>query len=273
MLFSFIDRSNDMTKRDYISANWSDLLNANGLNDFESLWEIHLEKVDEPNIGRGGWSQAFVWSLSAPNGIDRKIVVKRQQNYTSRTPAHPLKGIPTLRKEYRNIKRCHQLGIPTVNIVYYGFRNTGDGLRAILITEYLGGYIDANQLAYQWYECGITSLSHRIFVIQEVASVIRKLHCNGLQHGHLQPKHILIKMDNSKVSVRLLDLENLRSNLIWNRHRVVDLSTLNRRIRFWSNSDKLRFLRAYLGIDRLDRSARRLCHRILRRTTLKNRQE
>jgi tRNA A-37 threonylcarbamoyl transferase component Bud32 len=259
-----------MTKGDYISADWSELLNANGLADFESLWGAHLEKVDEPNFRHRGWSQVFLWTLINSNGTDRKIIVKRQQDYTSRTPAHLLRGIPTLKKEFSNIRRCHRLGIPTMDVIYYGLRNTENGYRAILITEYLQGYLDTNQLALQWHQRGIPPISQRNSVIEEIASIIRKLHCLGLQHGHLQPKHVLVKMDNSKVDVRLLDLECLRSNLIGNRHRVVDLSTLNRRVKYWSNPEKLRFLRAYLQIDRLDNSARRLCRRIIRRTIKKN---
>jgi len=80
-------------------------------------------------------------------------------------------------------------------------------------------------------------------------------------------------LDSGQVDVRLLDLEGIRFVMIGNRHRIVDLSTLNRRSRWWSNSDKLRFLCAYLEIDRLDSSGRRFCRRILRRTMRKNRQE
>ncbi|MHC4131850.1 MAG: lipopolysaccharide kinase InaA family protein [Planctomycetota bacterium] len=262
-----------MCDGDYISENWSEIFISHGLSNFESLWELQLGAIDEPNIRRVGWSQVFRWSLSADNGDLRKLIVKRQQNYMSRTAAHPIRGIPTLRKEFHNIQRCHRLGIPTMEVVYYGERNNNEGLRAILVTEYLEKYIDLNQLAHQWQQQGSSQNAQKTSVIKATAFLVSKLHNLGLKHGHLYPKHILVNLDNGQVDVRLLDLESVRFVMIGNRHRIIDLSTLNRRSRWWSNSDKLRFLCAYLGIERLDSSGRRLCRRILRRTMKKNREK
>ena len=94
-----------MSGKDYISHEWNDLLIQHGLTDFESLWKLPLEAVDESNVGRGGWSQGFLMSLAAPDGTVRKAIVKRQQNHLSRTAVHLIRGIPTFRKEFHNIQR------------------------------------------------------------------------------------------------------------------------------------------------------------------------
>jgi hypothetical protein len=262
-----------MCDGDYISENWNEIFISHGLSNFESLWKLQLEAIDEPNIRRGGWSQVFRWNLSADNGNLHKLIVKRQQNYMSRTTSHPVKGIPTLRKEFHNIQRCRRLDIPTIEVVYYGEHNNMEGHRTILVTEYLEGYNDLNQLAHQWQQHGLSPNTQKRSVIKATAFLVRQLHSLRLQHGHLSPKHILVNLDNRQIDARLLDLEGVRFVMIGNRHRIVDLSTLNRRSRWWSNSDKLRFLCAYLEIDRLDSSGRRFCRRILRRTMRKNRQE
>jgi len=42
--------------KDFISKNDMPVLAANGLADFEALWQLKLVQVDEPNIRRGGIS-------------------------------------------------------------------------------------------------------------------------------------------------------------------------------------------------------------------------
>ena len=39
------------------------LLERNGLADFDALWAVQLEAVDEPNTSGGGWSSVFRMDL------------------------------------------------------------------------------------------------------------------------------------------------------------------------------------------------------------------
>lgn len=49
----------------FIASADQPLLMRHDLADFESLWNIRLDAVDEPNTGRGGWSSVFRLDLTA----------------------------------------------------------------------------------------------------------------------------------------------------------------------------------------------------------------
>ena len=97
------------------------------------------------------------------------------------------------------------------------------------------------------------------------AALIRKLHSHQRCHGHLYPKHIMVKTEGDTVDARLIDLEGMQYIPLSRRHLIKDLSVLNRRNQFWPNTDKLRFILAYLGKEKLDKDAKRFCKKILNR--------
>ena len=80
------------------------LLERNGLADFDALWNLQLDAVDEPNTRRGGWSSVFRMDLDGQG-----FYLKRQSNYLTRTLHSPL-GEPSFAREFRNIQR--QLSAP-----------------------------------------------------------------------------------------------------------------------------------------------------------------
>jgi tRNA A-37 threonylcarbamoyl transferase component Bud32 len=253
-----------MCKKDYLAAPWRALFSEQGLADFEALWNLSLDSIDEANFRGCGWSQVSLLSLRAAEGVNVKMIVKRQVNYLKRTPAHPISGIPTLKSEFANIQRCRQWDIPTMHAVYYAERRDSREYRAILITEYLEGYVSLDDLARQLKQKG-----RRTEAIKAVACVLKKLHEHRLRHGHLHPKHILVNPAPGELDVRLIDLECMYQTLTVGQCNVTDLSTLDRRLKHCHNSERMRFLHTYTGLDHLDRAAKRLCRRILKRTQKK----
>jgi len=253
----------------YIDPKWEKALVDAGLTDFEAMWNVSLETVDDTNVRRGGWSQAYIMPLRLDGGKAIRTIVKRHMNHSTRTIAHPVIGIPTLRREFHNIQQCHRFNIPTVEAVYYAERHEPGKRRAILVTEYLEGYVSLHDLVLQWRRQGWPDPSERRPVIEAVARCIRQLHRHKLQHGHLQPKHILLRSDHGEVDARLIDLECMRATPTRRRCRVRDLTTLYRHLRSCSNPDRLRFALAYAQTQRLDARTRRLCHQVLARTRRK----
>lgn len=250
--------------RNYTSGHWAGLPIRGNQVDFEALWGLSLEAVDVPNTGRGGRSEVFLMPIRTGQ-TTVTMVVKRQVNHMT----HSIISVPTFRREYRNIRRCHRLSIPTVDVVYYGERRDDKGRRAILVTEFLQGYVSLDSLLRQYAMQGPVEKMERTAVTQAVARVIRKVHRCRLSHGHLQPKHILLKRINGTIDVRLIDLECMHPRLAIGHHRIRDLATLNRHLSQCPNPDKLRFVLAYTGVSRLDRKTKRLCHRILARSKQK----
>ncbi|MHC5083530.1 MAG: lipopolysaccharide kinase InaA family protein [Planctomycetota bacterium] len=240
-------------------------MKANGLADFQALWEAPLEPVDMPNEDRGGWSQVFFLTLKADDGSVRKAIVKRQYGHLTRTPLHLIKGIPTFRREFHNIQCCADKDINSMTTVFYAERKIKGRHHAILVTEFLDGYIQLDKLGLQWKAKRLGNQTQRRAVIAASAALVKKLHAHQICHGHLYPKHIMVKLSGDEVDARLIDLEGMRYIPVSKRHLIKDLSVLNRRNQHWPNTDKLRFILAYLGKEKLDKNAKRFCMKIFNR--------
>ena len=93
---------------DFLAADDRALLERNGLATFDALWAKQLDAVDEPNTSRGGWSSVFRLELDGQG-----YYLKRQSDYLTRTLHRPF-GEPSFAREFRNISRYRQLGIPAL---------------------------------------------------------------------------------------------------------------------------------------------------------------
>ena len=125
---------------DFLAGAERGLLERNGLADFDALWNLQLDAVDEPNTSRGGWSTVFRMDLEGQG-----FYLKRQSNYLTRTLHSPL-GEPSFAREFRNIQRYQQLGIPALEAVFFGERKVAGERRAILMTRALDGWNDLDSL-------------------------------------------------------------------------------------------------------------------------------
>jgi hypothetical protein len=72
------------------------------------------------------------------------------------------------------------------------------------------------------------------------------LHRARIQHNALYPKHIFVSVDGDAAQVSLIDLEKARRKLSVRSAAMRDLDSLNRRSG-GSLTDRMRFLRAYVG--------------------------
>ena len=252
-----------LSRREYKAPQWIRALEREGL-DFDSLWQIELEPIDEPNTGRGraGWSSVSRFSLKMEAGEERHLILKRQLNHFGRTLLHPFRGIPTFEREFSSIIRYKRAGIPAIEPVYFGRRRSAEGVRAILVTEFLQGYTPLDEMIRAWQRQGPPGREERDRLLQGIASVVRKLHDHGFQHNCLYPRHLLVGEEEGELRVRVIDLEKSKFRPLRNWRRIRDLESLHRRTEWWTISDRLRFLKAYCGTDRLDRTARRLCRKI-----------
>ncbi|OQY17951.1 MAG: hypothetical protein B6I36_08060 [Desulfobacteraceae bacterium 4572_35.1] len=264
----------------YSNPQWNDILTNNNLRSFDQFWNLQLEAVDEGNIGRGknGWSRVCIHTLESANGTPRRIIIKRQSNYRSRTATHPLRGIPTFVKEYAFIKRYEQLEIPAMKAVYCATRKHAGEQQAILVTEYLEDYqslfdlLNETQLRnnpaqrQQWQK-----------VLHSVAQLATNLHARNLEHRCLFPKHIFVPNQILQQKAQqitqwescLIDLEKTRWKPWGDGHRVRDLTALARRTPQLSNRDRILFLRSYFGIEQLDTKAKKLWSQVAQRVNKK----
>lgn len=222
---------------DFLAAEDRALLQRHGLDSFEALWAQQLDAVDEPNTSNDGWSSVFRLELEGQG-----YYLKRQSNYLTRTLSHPF-GEPSFSREFRNISRYRQLGIPALQAVFYGQRKVGGEVRAILLTRALDGWDDLDSLLQCWPT--LTAAQHTT-ILKACGQLARNLHGMRQVHGCFYPKHIFMQTTASGYQAQLIDLEKTRPLLFGQRDRVKDLEPLLRRASIWSNDDVRQLLSAYL---------------------------
>ena len=213
---------------DFIAAEDRAILERHGLADYDALWALQLEAVDEPNTERGGWSSVYRLDLG-----EAAYYLKRQSNHLTHSLLRPL-GEPTFAREFRNIRRYAALGIPALQAAFFAERRLPGERRAILLTRALDGWQDLDHWLQGWAQL-------------DGARRAAILHAAGQVHGCFYPKHIFLKEHGEGFAAQLIDLEKTRPLLLGERDRIRDLEPLLRRASVWSEAEVRQLLAAYLG--------------------------
>lgn len=105
----------------------------------------------------------------------------------------------------------------------------------------------------------------RFALVRAVAALVARLHAAGFWHKDLYVGNILLAPDGG---LGLIDCERVERRaggppLRW---RVKDLAAVDMSARWATRADRARFLRAYLGVERLDAAARRLARAVRRKS-------
>lgn len=172
--------------------------------------------------------------------------------------------------EWRAIRACHAIGVPTMTAVAYGERGAGPARRlSFLVTEAIEPAVDLDVFTRDWRERPPSPALKRA-LIAEVASIARRMHAGGINHRDFYLCHFLLRQTPGPAPdvprLALIDLHRaqLRTSTP-RRWRDKDLAAL-----YFSaldigltRRDRLRFLRAYFPAplrDTLRREARLLEH-------------
>ncbi|MES2791129.1 MAG: lipopolysaccharide kinase InaA family protein, partial [Planctomycetota bacterium] len=154
------------------------------------------------------------------------------------------------------------VGIPTMTPVAWGH----NGRESLLVTLAIDG---CDKLS-DWMKrtprpTTPEQVAAKSRLIREIAAVTRKMHHAGMHHQDLYAGHILLPHDASR-GIHILDLGRVRRcrhlGTIW---IVKDLAQLHYSAHWFTTTDRLRFLIAYLGRP-LQTADRALIRRILRKT-------
>lgn len=224
----------------FIHPQYSDLLNANGLENFEAVWNKAIDWFEEPNKRRGGWSGVGRLALKTADGSEVYVFVKKQQNHGRRTGRHPIQGEPTFRREFKNLQFLYKHQFAAPNVVYYG--EDKQTQRAILVTLALSVYQPLDEF---WQgQAAAWDAPRKAEFIKALASNVRRLHDLGMVHRALYPKHIFVHT-SQPLEFAVIDLEKARlSGLDWYR-TYFDLAALFRHATWWGQDDQLVFFKAY----------------------------
>jgi hypothetical protein len=251
--------------RDLVDPRVAAALAHEGINGWDGLWSLDYPWVQSPNRRRGGFQGVVRRELTLPDGGSLVVYLKVHRNRVSRTPAHPFKGIPTLRREVEALKRLDGLGIPVTKPVYYAERTVGGERRAMMMTEELAGFESLEDRVTRWCEEGWPPPSERADLIRSLARILDTVHARVLKMNAYTEEHIFVKGSGAGTEICLIDCE--RCKRVWSGAyaRVGDLATFDRTTMRWSRTDRWRFLKAYLGNPATSAGIKGLWNKVLAR--------
>jgi hypothetical protein len=226
----------------YISERHRALLTRQGLFTHAGFWGLQWDWVENPNRRRNGWSGVSRHTFFDDEAGHFSIFVKRQENHNYRSLRHPLHGRPTFFSELCNTLRLKQIGVPTVEPVFYGEHREGNKPQAVLATIALEGYSELNYMLKDTF----LTVPIRQAILHRLADVVQLMHLHHLQHNSLGGNHVLVKLEKDDTfDLRILDLEKMRHNFRPMDTAVKDLEKFIRRTPRLTTDERTEFLLHY----------------------------
>ena len=192
--------------------------------DFSYWWNIPGDWVEPPNERRDGWS-----GMLRVKRDECLLYVKRQRNHMCRTLRHPF-GWPTASREWHYLQRLRGLGILAPVPLFHDVRLTPKGQEAVLVTEELAGFAALDTFA------GLDA-ERKAILAEAIGTRLGMLHRSRLQHSSLYDKHVMIRWDEGRPEVALIDLEKMRPRLTRRAAASHDLEQFRRRQKVFGDSE------------------------------------
>jgi len=177
------------------------------------------------------------------------------------------------RREWENIWKIRQLGIPTVDPVGFGEkRRWGWEVESFLISQELTGACRLSEYLPRHFLLPLDPalLFRKRHLVRQLALLVRRMHEGGLFHRDLYLGHLFVRpQEEGGLELYLMDLQRVIPSR-WRAHRwrVKDLASLNFSAPkgWFTLTDRLRFYTEYRGITRLSRSDKDIIRRISRKS-------
>ena len=234
-----------------------DLITRHGLRDFDRLM-----RRDDGEVMKHAIAQRKTVRLRLPDGS--AIYLKRHY------PAGFIAGLkkllkfspePTAFDEFKHIAAFNQCGIPAVTPISAGKRTAGPlQTESFLVTLALQDCAKLDE-----YLAEQLSFAAKSALIAQTAGLVKKMHAAGFNHRDLYLCHILRE---SSGKLYIVDLHRVqRRAQVPERWQIKDIAALNYSApRTVSRTDRLRFLKAYLGSGHLTSGDKRFILKVLKKT-------
>ncbi len=233
------------------------LLAQLGVRDFREAMTAGIgQPLDKP--GLPGWRRRSRVVLQDLVGSDRVLYLKRflrpplkaqMERFRLGAWRHGTAWI-----EWNNIRRLESAGVPTMRPVAFAEKLAAGvwEVASLLCTEQVPGESLERWLPQEW-NCAVRTFgpAWRRQAATQLAAIVRRMHAAGLFHRDLYMSHVFVKVEpDGRTAFHLIDLQRmLRTRLRRRRWRVKDLAALagSAPRGLLSRTDRMRFLRAYLG--------------------------
>ncbi|MHB8897187.1 MAG: lipopolysaccharide kinase InaA family protein [Thermoguttaceae bacterium] len=218
------------------------------------------------------------WQLPLTVGRDSRTVFLKKHHVRSwGTRMSAWLGMPhgrsAARTEAVNIRRLQSAGIPCLELAAFGERLRRDGLlESFLVTPELEGFAPLDDfLRGHFSPPGADGPPTRDRALEDlvarVAALARQFHEAGFNHRDLYCCHFFVRRQlDGQFEIRLIDLQRVerrrRRRRRWLVKDLAQLAYSAPRDRI-TCTQKMRFIRRYLGVDRLRPEHKRLIREIL----------
>jgi len=241
-----------------INGDYAALFRHAQITAFEAIWQHTAQAAVAKNLRADRVTLRF--ELTDAEGQPRAFYIKRHQNVPWKDYLKPLLQLswPSVgaRPEWKALLAFHAVGLATMTPVALGQTSQASFLITAALEQChkLSEY-EADQPPDQRRE-----------VVTDVADIARRMHQSGLHHQDFYLGH-LMRPDDDRGRIHVIDLGRVQTHRPWTARRwiVKDLAQLNYSAKTATPTERLRFLRTYLG-RRLSATDRTLVASILRKT-------
>jgi len=204
----------------------------------------------------------------------RTIYLKRQENFYPNNLIQRWRKELTFEREYWNYLKIRSANVPTYGLVCFHSRKQDGNRQAIYVCEGLDGFSSLTELMPVWQRESWPDIAARKRLIAVLVKTVLHMHRSGILHNALSPRHLFFNIPKNEpyafpgnLELRLIDFEGLKVLKKGSDKAIYrDLFSLSRRCIGWPDRDRIRGLRQYLGIKKLDAEAKRTVREIVRRT-------
>jgi heptose I phosphotransferase len=233
-----------------INREFRPLFEARGMMTFAALFDLQggevVRAIGHRSTARialsaGEKTEVFFLKRHQPAGLVERL----------KPLLHLSRPIVGARTEWEAILRYHAARIPTMTPVAFG----ENGLRSLVMTcdlktdcTLLDWANDVSSRRHVRRDTAHVALAERRAIIAHVARIARRMHNYGLHHQDFYLNHLLCRGNPADLDIRVIDLGRARHRRPLSRRWIIkDLAQLDFSARKLSCSDRLRFLRLYLG--------------------------
>jgi len=244
-----------------------------GLTSFEEVMATRRGHCLRALSDRENWHLCIHDARQRPRGLYLKKHHVRTWASRLRAAMGAGPGWTAGRTEAENVGAMTAAGIEVMGLVAYGEKLHADGLvESFVLTEELEGYTELHHFLRRRFSADHLDGSARPArdldrLIRQVARVARRFHQSGYNHRDLYCCHFFVREPAAgQFDVKLIDLQRVQRRRWFRRRWVVkDLAQLA-----WSAprdrikcTQKMAFLREYLGVRKLRACDKRLVREVL----------
>lgn len=220
----------------------------NNMVDFSSIYNYHSDKYFTKNPLRN----VISFALNGEIFFLKRHISPHQNFWYGDIGNSPAK------REWDNIFILNKAGFKTAEPVAYGTKipKIGAGY-SFIVTKKLQGVVSLEE--------HITGTFEKQKLIKDLAYLTKRFHDMGFCHQDFYAGHVFLK----KGELYLIDLQRLlQKKKLRNRWRIKDIAQLNYTApgNIVSGADKLRFIKYYFGISKLDKRSKVFIKKVQNKT-------